>query len=340
MVFVGDSAYILKHRQIIKTISKINNLYPIALRPVSRQTQSDNKQQGKVAMVLAKALSELCINQSTPTTAKPTSCRQKPTCATMCDEAFEKFGSFFDDDSHVLNHASNFRPTGQCTCMTVPIKTSLSTRAPTGASYRTAEKEMALLLVNHARHQAHLAKAFIGRTNLKRLLHLTFAHQSIAPGTRLYKAAAEAYGSAFTSAPDLPCDECMKHKAHRLPQKRRTQAEKREATGDGAHGSFYIDIYSMPYPGEHGERYGVLMTDQRAIYERAIRSKDEAPDAIIDELSVLAKKRNTQTLQLYFSDMQLEIGDEGAGEHTENYSQIKVIVSDGAPELLRRWRTL
>ena len=49
---------------------------------------------------------------------------------------------------------------------------------------------------------------------------------------------------------------------------------------------------------------------------------------------MLAKKRNTQTLQLYFSDMQLEIGDEGAGEHTENYSQIKVIVSDGAPELM------
>ena len=37
-------------------------------------------------MVLAKALSELCINQSTLTTAKPASCRQKPTCATMCNE--------------------------------------------------------------------------------------------------------------------------------------------------------------------------------------------------------------------------------------------------------------
>ena len=91
----------------------------------------------------------------------------------------------------------------------------------------------------------------------------------------------------------------------------------------------------MPHLGEKGERYGLLMTDQRRIYEHSLRTKDEAPEAIIRELNVIAKRRKLNKLHLYFADLQVGMGNDGAQDGKfADLSKISYFVSDGAPELI------
>jgi hypothetical protein len=108
---------------------------------------------------------------------------------------------------------------------------------------------------------AFMQRVFIGGANFKQLLHARFNHQSVSKGTPLYKACAELYGKQFTECPDVVCDICIISKAHRLPHPRSLPAERQRRVGDGAHGEWFIDTYSMPYPGEHGERTVCVMTD-------------------------------------------------------------------------------
>jgi hypothetical protein len=135
-----------------------------------------------------------------------------------------------------------------------------------------------------------MQRVFNGNSNFKQQLHNKFNHQSVSMGTPLYKACQQLYGKRFTDCPDFVCEICMITKVHRLPHPRIRPADRQKRIGDGAHGEFFIDNYSMPYPGEKGERTVCVMTDQKRIIAFAVKTRDLVPQGIMEVLEMMAKE--------------------------------------------------
>ena len=223
-IFLGEFCHIIKANKIIKSVRK----YPLSLRPTNRETQAENKEEAHSLELLRKLQVELCQNHPTPTSSRTANIQTQNTTKRTCEARFDEnlpnqavgdsFAEFHagqrSDFAVISSHFTANPPLSESKTPTkvsdVLGKTRLfhQDRTALTMTYAGAEQQMALLLANYAQHQALLTKSFIGTTNLKRLLHLSFAHQSIARGTPLYNAAAKAYGSAFTSQPDVPCHEC------------------------------------------------------------------------------------------------------------------------------------
>ena len=77
----------------------------------------------------------------------------------------------------------------------------------------------------------------------------------------------------------------------------------------------------MPYGNAHREQYGVVVTDQKNLYEASIKTKGEAPKAIFDMLNQVAKTRGLTSLHLNCSDLQTDARDDLSTEEFSDFSR-------------------
>jgi hypothetical protein len=101
---------------------------------------------------------------------------------------------------------------------------------------------------------ANFARVLLGFSNLREQLHIRCIHATITPSSHLDKLCATTFDKAYNDRPHVECEICLLTKAHRHPYPRRTAAERQARSGDGPHGSTFVETFSGPYPGERGER--------------------------------------------------------------------------------------
>ena len=115
------------------------------------------------------------------------------------------------------------------------------------------------------------------------------------------------FGKKYTNSPPFSCDDCLTNKAHRQPHPRRSKEAKAKRDGTGPYGEFHLDIFSWPFPGEHGERYGAVLWDSRRIIPIAEKTKAAVPDTTIQELRKMTKLRKEGVRSLCITVHSLDV---------------------------------